>query len=224
MAIAFVGAATNTGTTDNATTWSVTKHASTAAGHLMIHVFVGAVDTRDVPTVTLTGWTPLGFYQSMADGTSTPFYRSYWFYRIMQGGDTSWTGTTDKTFDSYAAATVSYSGCNSVRPIERIMHKHGHTGAATTLTTPFIRNMRENQWWVAWFGATQSASGAITWSASTGSERVDIDAGDSATDSDLAIYDSNGPVTAGTSISVTGTRSTGINDRMSAICSLRPAP
>jgi hypothetical protein len=222
VAISFIGAATASGTTDAATSFTVNKHASTATGDLMLMSFVGAVSGQGLPTVTLSGWNRLAVHSCISDNISVQRMTQFVYYRIAQSGDTSWTGTSDKAFNNYVTVNLSYRGVDTTRPIWNHYPRIGDQETVTAFAAASLKIVDPNAWWVAFFGSTKEGSEAATWTCSAGTERADLNAGDTLENSDLAAYDSNGAAGAGT-VSLTGTRSISTTHPQCWVASLNPA-
>lgn len=199
--ISFIGANTFTRTTD-AVTFTVNRHASTAVNDLMIAT-VSCPVASNTTTDTLTGWTKL--YHQVLDATWDRAMVVY--YRFMQSGDpSSWNGTFNGSNSANAV-----TGCCSYRGVDLKNPFLDHAGlddytAGTTIATATLANTHPKAWWVAAFATGYTNNATKSWTASAGTERVDIDTTEGATsdNASCAMFDSNGAATVG-NISITGT-------------------
>jgi hypothetical protein len=223
VAIAFVGSKEGNVDTDS-TSYTITDPFAAGVAANQLAIIVVCCPTPTTGSSTFTGW------NDQYVGMNLVTHRVSVWYRITDGTETT---TTDYTFDQpgtgegVAWVCCLYSGVDTTRPFYTTNGIMEFGTANEAVATPTLTNPDPSAWWVSCAGVAETAassSSTATWSADIGTERNDIDAGETTSFHAAAMYDSNGTVAAG-NVTVTHTYSdTDVDkDIMSWLGILRPA-
>jgi hypothetical protein len=229
VAIAFVASDEGNSDTD-ATSYSIAPlPTGTTAGNVAIVVVAcPETGTETDAGIVFSGWAPI--YIGRDNSVNFSAHRVSVWFRVVQSGDTessAFTFDNRGTAEGIAWVCCEYSGVDTGNPFWKHDGAFSVADADQSLATPTLANPDADAWWVsaAGIGETAAASSSTaTWSADIGTERNDIDAGETSAFHAAAMYDSNATVAKDASVTVTHTYSVGAGgDVASWLGILRPS-
>lgn len=203
--IEFVSTSEVWNTTSSGTTFVVNRPPDVVIGDLML-AFISTNSDTASPTASLTGWTQVGSVLKANDATTGNDTNLFVFKKTYALDDLSaWEGTTS-TATYMQSAVVAYRGTDTATNQFVLTPVFNSTTTDTnTIGTTSSTNTNASAWRITVFSGMDTVTGG-TWTTSQSgdAERSDTEVGSASLWNTLAIYDSQGTVTA-TSHSATGT-------------------